>query len=261
LTDLKLALERMRKYHLKMNSLKCALSISPGRFLGFIVHAKGIEVNLKVESIKRVQELTCKRDVQKLLGKINYLQRFIANLAGKIDSFLSLVWLKHENEFVWGDEQKRAFEKIKEYLMSPPVLRAPRIGMEFKLYIAAQGHIIGVVLTQEDEGKEFLITYLSRRLVDAETRYTFVEKFYLSLYYACIKLLHYLLTNSCVIVGKYDVIKCMLQKSILSGKLGKWAYAVVEYDLRYEPLKTMRGQVVANHIHIHCSITIIITVY
>jgi hypothetical protein len=80
-----------------MNSLKCALSISPGRFLGFIVHAKGIEVNLKVESIKRVQELTCKRDVQKLLGKINYLQHFIANLAGKIDSFLSLVWLKHEN--------------------------------------------------------------------------------------------------------------------------------------------------------------------
>jgi hypothetical protein len=57
-----------------------------------------------VESIKRVQEPTCKRDVQKLLGKINYLRRFISNLAGKIDSFLPLVRLKHENEFIWGEE-------------------------------------------------------------------------------------------------------------------------------------------------------------
>jgi hypothetical protein len=67
------------------------------------VHDQGIQVDpKKVEVISRMKEPTCKRDVQKLLGKINYLRRFIANLAGKIDSFLTLLKLKHEDEFYLG---------------------------------------------------------------------------------------------------------------------------------------------------------------
>jgi hypothetical protein len=62
----------------------------------------------------------CDSDVQKLLGKVNYLCRFIVNLAGKVDSFFPLIQRKHESEFVWGDEQRDTFMKIKEYLMSPP---------------------------------------------------------------------------------------------------------------------------------------------
>jgi hypothetical protein len=88
LADLRIAFERMRKYNLKMNLLKCAFGVSTRRFLGFVVHEKGIEIDPKnVELISHVQEPQCKRDVQKLLGKINYLQRFIANLAGKVKSF------------------------------------------------------------------------------------------------------------------------------------------------------------------------------
>ena len=62
------------------------------------------------------------------------------------------------------------------YLSSPPVLKAPRREVPFKLYVAAEDEIIGAVLTQETEGNEYIITYLSRRLIDAETRYTFIEK-------------------------------------------------------------------------------------
>jgi hypothetical protein len=50
---------------------------------------------------------------------------------------------------------------------------------------------------------------------------------------------------------EYDVIKHMLLKPILSGKIGKWVYALVEYDLAYEPLRSMKGQVVANFIIDH----------
>jgi hypothetical protein len=142
-----------------------------------------------------------------------------------------LIQLKHENDFVWGDEQKEAFKKIKRYLMSPPVLRALRIGQGFRLYIAAQEYAIGAVLTQEDESKEFVIAYLNRRLLDAKTRYLLIEKLFLSLYYSCTKLRHYLLMNTCTVVCQHDIIKCMLQKHILSGRLGKWAYDLVEYDL------------------------------
>jgi ribonuclease HI len=108
------------------------------------------------------------------------------------------------------------------------------------------------VLTQEDEGKEFPVAYLSRRLVDAETRYSFIEKLCFALYYACTKCCHYLLTSSCIVTSQYDVIKYMLQKPILSGRLGKRAYALVKYDLTYEPIKAMKGQVVADFIVDHC---------
>jgi hypothetical protein len=127
LADLRLAFERMKKYNLKMNPMKCAFGVSVNKFLRFFVHEGGIEIDpKKVESIKKLEEPTCKRDVQKLLGKVNYLWRFIANMVGKVESFLSLIRLKHVSEFVWGAEQKESFERIKEYLTSPPVLQAQR---------------------------------------------------------------------------------------------------------------------------------------
>jgi hypothetical protein len=99
-----------------------------------------------------------------------------------------------------GAEQKKALKKIKEYLTVLPVLRAPKAGKMFKLYVAAQEHVIGAVLTQEDNRKEFMVAYVSRRLLGAETRYVFVERLCLSLYYACAKFRHYLLTSTCVVV-------------------------------------------------------------
>jgi hypothetical protein len=50
---------------------------------------------------------------------------------------------------------------------------------------------------------------------------------------------------------EYDVIKHMLLMPILSGRMGKWSYALVEYDLAYESLRSMKGQVVANFIVDH----------
>src|SRR6185295_9933059 len=118
----------------------------------------------------------------------------------------------------------------------------------FKLCVAVEDKVIGAVLTQETEDKENIITYISRRLVDAETRYIFIEKLCLSLYYACTKLSHYLLSSTCIVTCQADVINHMLQKSILSGRIGKWAYALVEYDLAYESLRAIKGQIVADFI-------------
>jgi hypothetical protein len=75
LADLRLAFEKMRWYRLKMNPSKCAFGVSAGRFLGFLVHEVGIEVDpRKIEAIKKIHEPTCNKDVQSLLGKINYLR-------------------------------------------------------------------------------------------------------------------------------------------------------------------------------------------
>jgi ribonuclease HI len=150
-----------------------------------------------------------------------------------------------------GAEQQEAFDLIKKYLSSAPVLKAPQAGVPFRLYIAAEDKVIGAVLTQETEGKEHVMTYLSRRLVDAETRYTFIEKLCLYLFYACTKCRCYLLSSHCTVSGQADVIKYMLHNTIMSGRIGKWAYALIEYDLAYEPLKSLRGRVVADFIVEH----------
>jgi hypothetical protein len=103
IAGLRKVFERMRQYNLKMKPLKCTFGVLAGGFLGFIVHKNGIEIDpKKVESIGKLKEPTCKKDVQKLLGKVNYLQCFISNLAGKVDSFLPLIGLKHESDFAWG---------------------------------------------------------------------------------------------------------------------------------------------------------------
>jgi hypothetical protein len=81
------------------------------------------------------------------------------------------------------------------------------------------------VLLQEEDGKEFPVAYMSRCLLDTETRYVFMEKLCLSLYNACSKFRHYILSSSCIVDCQYDVIKHTLLKPILSGRIGKWAYA------------------------------------
>jgi len=126
-------------------------------------------------------------------------------------------------------------------LFSPPVLKAPRRGTPFRLYVSAEDKVISAVFTQETEGNEYIITYVGRWLIDVETRYTFIEKLWLSLYYVCTKLRHYLLSSTCIVTCQADVIKYMLQKPILSGRIGKWAYALVEYDLAFESLRAFRG--------------------
>jgi hypothetical protein len=113
-----------------------------------------------------------------------------------------------------GTEHQEAFDLIKYYLYSAPVLKASKAGVSFRLYIVVEDKIVGDVLTQETEGKEHVVTYLSRRLVDVETRYTFVEKLCLYLFYACIKLRCYLLSSPCTVSDQTDVIKYMLQTQL-----------------------------------------------
>jgi hypothetical protein len=71
------------------------------------------------------------------------------------------------------------------------------------------------------------------------------------MFYACTKCRCYLLSSHCIVSGQTDVIKYMLQNPIMSGRIGKWAYTLIEYYLAYEQSKSMKGQVVADFIVEH----------
>src|SRR6185503_9706300 len=137
-------------------------------------------------------------------------------------------------------------------VVSPPVLVPPQKHRTFKLYLSADECAIGSALIQEFEGKERVIYFVSRRLLDAETRYSPVERLCLCLYFSCTKLRHYLLSAECVVVSKDDVIKYMLSLPILNGRIGKWILAMSKFDLRYESAKAVKGQVMADFVVQHC---------
>nr|KYP59851.1 Transposon Ty3-G Gag-Pol polyprotein [Cajanus cajan] len=183
LCHLKLSFERMRKHGLKMNPLKCAFGVTTGEFLGFVIHQKGIEVDRnKTKAIMETKLPSNKKELQSLLGKVNFLRRFISNFSGKTKVFSPLLRLKKEQEFCWNEEHQKAFDEIKVYLAHPPVLAPLSKGKQLKLYISASDSTIAGMLVQDDDnGIERVIYYLSRMLVGAETRYTPLEKLFKSL--------------------------------------------------------------------------------
>jgi hypothetical protein len=89
-----------------MNPKKCSFGVSAGQFLGFLVHEQGIEIGLKSqEAVRTVVPPTTKRELQQLIGKINFVRRFTSNLSGRIELFMDLVKIKADEEFRWGAEQ------------------------------------------------------------------------------------------------------------------------------------------------------------
>jgi hypothetical protein len=114
IADLCKAFDKICWYGLKMNPHKYAFGVSAGKFLGFFIHEHGIEIDPdRIKSIRNVGPLTCKLEMQKFLGKVNYLQMFISNLIEKIDAFTHILRLKIMPNSP-GAEQQEAFDLIRK---------------------------------------------------------------------------------------------------------------------------------------------------
>ena len=138
---------------------------------------------LKVEAIVNLPPPHSIRQIQSLQGKSNFLQRFIVNYAKITKGFMCL--LKQDCPFVWDETTQLAFDTLKKYLLSVPLLRPPDYSRDFILYLAASELTIGVVLVQEDDKLvEHVVYYLSHALARLELRYSHVEKLALAIVYA-----------------------------------------------------------------------------
>ncbi|KAM2136148.1 hypothetical protein ACFX1R_005940 [Malus domestica] len=215
LDDLRQAFLRMRQHNLKMNPAKCTFGVSAGNFLGFLVHHRGIKVDEnKARAIVSDLPPTMKKQLQSLLGKINFLRRFIANSAGKMKAFSTLLKLKDSDKFEWTDEHQTTFTQINVSLTTSPVLVPPRLGKPLKLYISTAEESIGCLLTQDnDAGREQAIFYLSQNLNQPEINYSAVEKFCLVVFFAASKLRHYMLPSVTQVIAQTDVIRYMLTRT------------------------------------------------
>jgi hypothetical protein len=138
--------------------------------------------------------------------------------------------MKKDTSFYCDKACTNAFNKIKEYLLNPPILRAPVQGRPLILYIAAQIRSLGV---QNDEGKESALYYLSRTLNRAELNYSPIEKTCLALMFAIKKLRHYLQAHSVRLISRADPLKYIISRPVLSGRLAKWALLLQEFEIVY----------------------------
>uniref|UniRef100_A0A2N9EXF3 Uncharacterized protein n=1 Tax=Fagus sylvatica TaxID=28930 RepID=A0A2N9EXF3_FAGSY len=165
-----LVFDRCRLYKLKMNPLKCAFGVSAGKFLGFLVHNHGIDVDpAKASAIATMKVPTSHKELKSFLGRLSYIRRFILGLTVVTAVFTPL--MKKGVPFVWSTACQQAFEKIQVIMTKLPTVCAPVPGRPLRLYLASNSEAIGGLVAQEDEdGTKKPIYYVNRTFRDAETR-------------------------------------------------------------------------------------------
>ena len=121
---LKRVFERCRAFKLRMNPLKCAFGVSSGKFLGFLVRSRRIDVDLaKATTIATMRPPTTVKELKSFLGKVSYIRRFILRLASITFAFTKL--RRKGKSFEWGETQQTAFKRLQQIMMNLPPVQAP----------------------------------------------------------------------------------------------------------------------------------------
>ena len=218
---MKKVFERCRAFKLRMNPLKCAFGVSSGKFLGFLVHSRGIDVNTaKAIAIATMRPPATVKELKSFLGKVSYIWRFIPGLASITSAFTKL--LRKWQNFEWGETQHTAFKRLQQIMMNLLTVQAPVHKKPLLLYLAANSYAISALIAQEDGGGvEQPVYYISRALKDAETHYPRTERACLAIVYASQRLRHYFLACEVWLMTKSHAIKALLQQPILSGRISQ----------------------------------------
>lgn len=189
--------QRIAKYGLQMNWDKCELGQRQVTFIGETLNEKGVSPDeRKVEAIKRMEKPLHKEGLQRALGLINYVGRFIPNLATRCAQLRNL--LKNDVEWQWGPEHEQEWKDLKKIMVSKPVLAYFDPSKLTKLSTDASKDGIGAVLLQKQvSGNWHPVAYAARSMTSAEQRYAQIEKECLGLAYGCVKFHQYVygLTN------------------------------------------------------------------
>ncbi|XP_074352141.1 uncharacterized protein LOC141691308 [Apium graveolens] len=150
-------------------------------------------------------------------------------------------------DFVWTSECEEAFLKIKEQLGNPPMLAKPEDGETLILYLAVSEYSVSLVLVKEEGGHQSSGYYVSKRLLDAETRYTNMEKLLYALVLAAREPRPYFQAHRKEVRTAYPL-RHILYKTESYGRMLKWAVELGQFDLEYCPRTAIKGQALANFI-------------
>lgn len=193
-TKLENLLERLREENVKLNKDKMKLCQKSVKFFGHLLTSEGVKADeAKINAIKNLTAPKTKMEVMKFLGMVNYLGKYIPQLAKISEPLRNLTHLKIN--FVWLDKHEEAFKRIKELISKETILKYFDPTKSVTIQTDSSSFAIGCTLMQENQP----VGYASKMLSTSQTKYCQLEKEMLAILYACRKFDQY-------ICGKNDVL-------------------------------------------------------
>jgi hypothetical protein len=135
-THLRLVLEKLRAHQLYAKFSKCEFWLSKVAFLGHVISAEGVLVDLgKVRDVLNLVPPTNVLEIQYFLRLAGYYRQFIKDFSKIAKPMMKL--LEKNNAFEWTAECQASFEELKKHLTSAPVLVLPDLTKKFDIHYDA----------------------------------------------------------------------------------------------------------------------------
>jgi hypothetical protein len=241
--DLRTAFDCLRANEVKLNPEKCVFVVSRGMLLGYIVSQRGIEPNpKKVASLDRMGPIRDLKGVQKVLGCLSTLSRFISRL-GEIGLPLYRLLKKHER-FSWTVEAQEALDKLKVTPAHTPILTPPQNGEPLYVYVAVTTQVVSAVIVVErtEEGHALPVQrpvyYISEVLSETKARYSQIQKLLYAVVLTRRKLRHYFEAHPVTIVYSFPLGEIIRNPDAV-GRIAKWPVELMGETLAYAPRKAI----------------------
>ena len=170
-----IALEKLRKAKTYGRLHKCEFFKTHVECLGFDVSAQGIMPSPeKVKAVVEWPRPSTVKDVRSFLGLAGFYPRLIRNFSQKARQLTDLT--KDKTPWKWESAEEKAFEELKESLVTAPVLKMPDFDKPFVLTTDASAVTVGAILEQDFGQGLQPVAFESRKLTPTETRYSAYER-------------------------------------------------------------------------------------
>ncbi|XP_064419124.1 G-protein coupled receptor family C group 6 member A-like [Latimeria chalumnae] len=223
LQQVEAVLNSLRDFGFMTNPVKCHIGLSETKYLGYTMGGGVVRPQIdKVEAIKTLPKLINKKQVTTFWGIIGYYRWFLPNFATQAAALTDMIKAKAPNMITWTPEADAAFQDLSTALCGALVFFVPDFNRNFVLQTDASNMGLGVVLSQEFEGEEHLVLYLSRKLLPREQRYVTVEKECLALKWATETLRYYLLGCRFMLVTDHTPLRWMRENKDKNAHIAQW---------------------------------------